>query len=309
MTGPQEASSSTNTAMLDYKLVDARVHIPLTKEEVHKRDQRMSRTFDPAKSPFFQGRTMEEMISEMDDADVEMGVLVTAPGRDLTEGRGLGPIATSHGYEDEGFDELCQEVADVCKDYPNRFRGMAMIDPMGGMAAVRQLTRSVEDFGFIACAIMPSLIGVPPDHAIYYPIYTRCIELGIPITINMGMPGPHRRALTQSPAGLDEVLLTYPELKLVGSHVGFPWHNEVVALLQKHTNFFLMTSAWSPKYVPQEIFQYMNSRGRDKVMWATTYPLLPFDKPARDAQELELKPEVMRGYLRDNAIRVFGLDL
>jgi predicted TIM-barrel fold metal-dependent hydrolase len=133
-------------------------------------------------------------------------------------------------------------------------------------------------------------------------------ELGIPLTITIGMPGPLRPAMTQHPMALDEVLLAFPELTVVGSHIGHPWHLEVVALLQKHPSFYVDTSAWAPTHVPAEIWHLANTRGRDKIMWASDYPLLTMQRCAKEGWEAPLNEEARRGYLRDNALRVFRFD-
>jgi predicted TIM-barrel fold metal-dependent hydrolase len=174
------------------------------------------------------------------------------------------------------------------------------------MGAVRRLEKAVREYGFSGAYIMPSMIGLPPNHACYFPVYAKCVELGLPIKINVGVPGPLRPAALQHPMLLDEVLLAFPELTVVGVHLGHPWQREVVALLQKYPNFYLATSAWSPKYVPQEIWDFANtSRGINKVMWATDYPLLSVERCVREGWEVPLKDEAKRRYLRDNALEVF----
>jgi predicted TIM-barrel fold metal-dependent hydrolase len=294
-----------------YGLVDARVHLPYSPEQVAIRDSHnpesaanLRRMFG-ATSPFVQGRTVEQMIQEMDDAGVEKAVLITEPGHGPEDGRAQNAIQMSAGYPDATFDRMCAPIARLLEKYPSRFIGQAMLDPMGAMRAVRQLERSVKEFGFKAAAIMPSNIGLPPDHPLYYPMYVKCIELDIPLTINLGVPGPMRLARTQRPLDLDEILLTFPELKLVATHVGHPWHLEVIALMQRHKNFYLMTSAFSPKRLPAELLEYMDRRGRDKVMWATDYSLMPFDRTGAEGRELPIADDAKENYLRNNCLRVF----
>jgi predicted TIM-barrel fold metal-dependent hydrolase len=67
----------------------------------------------------------------------------------------------------------------------------------------------------------------------------------------------------------------------------------------------MMTSAFLPKYLPDELIHFMNTRGQDKVMFATDFPFLPFDRAVEAAGALRLRPGVLEKYLRDNALRVF----
>ncbi len=125
---------------------------------------------------------------------------------------------------------------------------------------------------------------------------------------NIGVPGPMRPAAPQHPMALDEVLLAFPELVVAGCHLGHPWHVEVVALLQKHPNFYLITSAWAPKHIPAELWHLANTRGRDRLMWASDFPLLTMQRCAKEGWEAPLKDDARRAYLRHNALSVFKFD-
>jgi uncharacterized protein len=289
----------------EYKLVDAFVGLPgrLGQSAQNRAiDPNIQKWFRPGQ-PFAEGTTIEDIIAEMDITGVEKGVL-TAGALRLDKS----PYTTGEHISDEAFETMCQRTARAIAGYPGRFHGCIQVDPTGMMKAVRRLERAVKEFGFRSAWIMPSLVGLPPNHACYFPIYAKCVELGIPIKINVGVPGPMRPALPQHPLALDEVLLAFPELMVAGCHLGHPWQLEVVALLQKHPNFYLITSAWAPKYVPAELWHLANTRGRDKLMWASDFPLLTMQRCAREGWEAPLKEEARRGYLRDNALRVFKFD-
>jgi predicted TIM-barrel fold metal-dependent hydrolase len=177
------------------------------------------------------------------------------------------------------------------------------------MTAVRQVERAVRDYGFNHIWMMPVLAGLPANHPTWYPIYAKCVELGIPVKVNVGVPGPLRFGLLQQTMNMDEICIAFPELTVVGCHVGHPWHLETVALLQKHANFYLVTSGFAPKHVPKEIYDVVNRRVPHKLMWSSDYPILPVQRCAREGWEVPLKDEVKRRYLRENTIEVFRLDL
>ena len=84
--------------------------------------------------------------------------------------------------------------------------------------------------------------------------------------------------------------MTFPELMVVATHIGHPWHLETVALLQKHANFRLMTSGFVPKYVPQEIIYTFNTRAQHKVMFSADYPIQEFQRCVDEALKLPLRP-------------------
>src|SRR5260370_1092127 len=176
-----------------------------------------------------------------------------------------------------------------------------LVDAMTGMPAPpRQQARNLDP------TIPRSFTGRRPNKASTSPISAKCWELARPIKINVGLPGPMRPAAIQHPLMLDEVMLAFPELTVIGVHLGHPWQREVIALLQKYPNFYLVISAWAPKYVPQEIWDVANTRrGINKIMWATDYPAMSVERCVREGWEVPLKEEARRRYLRDNALEVF----
>ena len=98
-----------------------------------------------------------------------------------------------------------------------------------------------------------------------------------------------------------------PELKLIGIHVS--WHDEMISMAWKHENIYIGSDAHRPKYWPKSFTHYVNSYGQDKVIFGTDFPVLEFKKSIDDIDELGLKPEVRRKLLRDNVIRIYGLDI
>jgi uncharacterized protein len=307
MTQTQQETLSRTTA---HPIVDAWVNLPVPEEKMLVKgwSPDTQRWFARQQNLMHRGSTLPEVVAEMDRLGIESAMLSGRHGWLHPSTRPVGPFATSHGVDDEIFDTFGDELAQALAEYPGRFHGMIIIDPMGAMTAVRQVERAVKDYGCIAIQLFPAATGVPPDHPLCYPLYAKCVELGVPITVNLGVPGPRRSSAWQRPMLLEDVLLSFPELTVVGTHIGHPWHLETVALLQKHPNFYLMTSGWAPKYVPAEIWHHLNTRGKHQVMWASDYPMLPLERMVLEAEQLPLKDEVMPRYLKDNCIEVFKLN-
>ena len=201
-----------------------------------------------------------------------------------------------------------QPYAEMARQYPGRFLLSAVIDPLGGMEAVRTIRRLVAEYDVRLIRMVPFLFNRPPNDKACYPIYATCIELGVAVSVNTGIPGPPMPAEPQRPLYLDEVCLFYPELVLIMAHGADPWWGEAIRLLLKYPNLHMMTSAYLPKYLPPEMIQFMNTRGQDKVMFATDFPFLPFDRAVETARALPFRPGVLQKYLGDNARRVFHWD-
>jgi predicted TIM-barrel fold metal-dependent hydrolase len=198
-----------------------------------------------------------------------------------------------------------QPFAAMARQYPGRFLLSAVIDPLQGMEALRTIERLVKEYDVRLIRMVPFLFNRPPNDKACYPIYAKCIELGVAVSVNTGIPGPPMPAEPQRPLYLDEVCLFFPELVLIMAHGADPWWGEAIRLLLKYPNLYMMTSAYLPKYLPQELIHFMNTRGQDKVLFATDFPFLPFDRAIETAQALPFRPGVLQKYLRDNAARLF----
>jgi predicted TIM-barrel fold metal-dependent hydrolase len=179
------------------------------------------------------------------------------------------------------------------------------------MDGLRAFEDAVRNMGFIGAHAYPHWFELAPDHAKWYPFYAKCCELGVPFMTQVGQsliysPDQRLRSVGR-PITLDGVACDFPELKLLGIHVGIPWHDEMVAMAWKHENVYIVADAHSPKYWPESFVKYIGSYGRNKVLFGTDFPVLDFERTVGEIVDLGFKPEVRRLLLRDNALRVFGI--
>jgi uncharacterized protein len=201
------------------------------------------------------------------------------------------------------------QVAGWVSEHPDRFAGLACVDLNRPMEAVRELRRCVSERGFKGLRVIPWLWEAPPTDRRYYPLYAACVELGVPFCTQVGHTGPLRPSETGRPIPyIDQVAIDFPELVIVGGHVGYPWTEEMVAVARKHENVHIDTSAYTTKGLPAELIAYMKSRsGRRKVLFGSNYPMI-FPAHALDGlDELALDGETRELYLSGNARRVFAL--
>ena len=249
------------------------------------------------KDGFDAGVTYEAMLREMDAAGIERAFLIaTKTGR-------LGLPGSWHlPYE---------MIADAVRRHPGRFYGLAGLDPTEGMAGVRALEHAVNDLGFIGAHFYPHWFELAPDHARWYPFYSKCVELDVPVQLQIGQSliyAPEQRLRSVGrPISLDAVACDFPELKLVGIHIGIPWADEMIAMAWKHPNVYIGCDAHSPKYWPASFLQYVNTYGQDKVIFGTDYPVLDFGRTREEIEALGLRDEPKRKLLRDNALRIYKL--
>jgi predicted TIM-barrel fold metal-dependent hydrolase len=208
-----------------------------------------------------------------------------------------------------GFEESSSTRA--LRDHPDRFIGSFNVDPNRGMAGVRDLVKAYETLGIKAAIAFPA--GLLPQVAIddrrFFPLYAKCIELDIPIFVTTGIAGPRVPSACQSTDRIDEVCWFFPELRFVMRHGAEPWADLAAKLLLKWPNLYYSTSAFAPRFYPQAIVDFANTRGADKVLYAGYFPMgLSLDRIFRELPEVPFKAEVWPKFLRENALRVLKLD-
>ncbi|TGK15237.1 amidohydrolase [Leptospira fluminis] len=234
----------------------------------------------------------------------------------------LSPEETVELMDRSGIDKLllrawCRPGEWVCTNdqifeytnrFPDRFVGIASVDLHRPVQAVKELRRAIKDLNFKGLFLLPWLWELPPNHKYYYPLYVECIELGIPFCTQVGQTGPLKPSEPGRPVPyLDEVALTFPELVIVGGHMGFPWIDEMIGVCMKHENVYIDTSAYLPSQYPKQLLDYMKTSGRSKVLFGTNFPHLEFKKCTSQLGNLDLPDSSLKRFLFSNAQRVFRL--
>jgi predicted TIM-barrel fold metal-dependent hydrolase len=234
-------------------------------------------------------RSAEGVIGAMDTAGVETALLSAwhLPGRAMISN---------------------EQVAAFIEQHPDRFVGVASVDLKDPVAATREVERAVRELGFKALRVLPWVWSRPPTDPLFYPLYVKCVELNIPFCTQVGHTGPLMPSDVGRPIPyIDQVALTFPQLKIVCGHIGYPWTEEMVSLAWKHENVFIDTSAYRPRYYPPQLLNFMSSYGQDKVLFGTNFPMLSFEECVRDTRDLKLPENILAKFLRRNAQAVFGL--
>jgi predicted TIM-barrel fold metal-dependent hydrolase len=199
----------------------------------------------------------------------------------------------------------------LLREHPQRFLGCYQLEPDRGMQGVRELRRAHAELGIKAAGAFPAgthpLVGI--DDRTWWPLYAACEELGIPVFVNIGVPGPRWPAWTQEPMRLEPVLLHFPDLTVVTRHGGEPWVRETIALMRSWPNLHYSTSAFAPRYYPAEIIEFANADGAERIVYAGYFPSgLSLERIFTELAQLPLDDAVWPRFLRSNAERVLKLD-
>lgn len=241
------------------------------------------------------GVDVPDYLNMMDEAGIARSILCAARCGDLRI---------------KGSTELKYErVHEVCQAHPTRFSGAAGIDPTRGMQGLSDLERAVKDYGFIAAHWYPHWFAMPPDAPQIYPYYAKCCELDIPIMMQVGhnlvYSKERRLPSVAKPILLDQVAIDFPELVLIGIHIGVPWTDEMISMCWKHENIYTAGDAYAPKHWPKQYVHYANSYGKHKVLFGTDWPVIDPERAVREIDELNFRPDAKQMLMRDNALRIF----
>jgi hypothetical protein len=243
--------------------------------------------------------TPKTFVDYLDAAGVEHAFLIA-----VRAGSYLNRISREIPYE---------KVAEVVQAYPDRFSGLAGVDPTRGMRGVRELERAVREYGFVGAHLYPHWFEQSPDAARYYPYYAKCCELDVPIQMQVGhclrYSDERPLASVTHPVSLDRIACDFPELKLVGIHIGWPWTEEMIAVAYKQPNVYIGSDAYGPKHWPEAFVRYIDSWGQDKVLFGTDFPVIDPKRALREIADLPIRPESRIKFLRNNAISLYQLPL
>lgn len=241
-----------------------------------------------------EGRTPEEFIADMDKNGIDKVMIPTGKIKSYTR------QVLQWNFQTEF-------IYDMIKEYPNRLYGLHGINAEERMDGVRELERAVKEFGFVGAHLHTYGFGLPVNDKRYFPFYAKCVELDVPVIMQIGHSAEAMPSEMGRPILLDDIALYFPELRIVAAHTGWPWVEELIAMSWKHPNIFIGTTAHGPKYWDKSLVAYMNTKGRGlgKVLFGTDYPVLNWPTCLKQIEDLGLKPEAKEQLLYGAAQKVF----
>ena len=215
-------------------------------------------------------------------------------------------VSAWHGPQGELISN--DEVASFVAASAGRLVGVGSVNLARPREAVREIRRCVRELGFKAIRVLPWLWELPPTHARFYPIYSECCELGVPFCTQVGHTGPLMPSEVGRPIPyIDQVALDFPELVIVGGHIGYPWTEEMIAVATKHPNVYIDTSAYTVSRYPANLVTDLQGHGHGKVLFGTNWPLIAPARALEGLAALGLDEPTRAAVLAGNARRVFRL--
>jgi hypothetical protein len=191
----------------------------------------------------------------------------------------------------------------------------AAVDPLKMDAALAEARHAVDDLGMLGFHFHPIMGRYSVDDHRLRPLFELIDALKVPVMIDVGttgmgagLPGGLGSKLRHAhPLAIDELASDFPNLTIIAAHPGWPWVEEMTAVALHKGNVFWELSGWAPKYFPDGLKKDIRGRLRDKVMFGSDYPSLPYERVLSEWDDLGYSPEVMDAVFHGNAERVLPL--
>lgn len=219
---------------------------------------------------------------------------------------------TALGHAPNSIDDLvagCARHNDVLIPFGS-------VDPRTGGDALVEARRQARELGVRGFKFHPSLQGFDPSEGEFRPLWRELEQLGLPCIFHTGQNGmgaglPGGRGIKlrySNPLLLDDVAAEFPGLTIIMAHPSVPWQDEANSIATHKANVYIDLSGWSPKYFPESLVKRGNNILSGKLLFGTDFPLITPAAWMAAFEDLPLKDSVRPGILKDNAVRVLGLD-
>jgi len=229
-----------------------------------------------------------ELIKHMDEGGVDVAFALREPMMDIS---GHATCMSTNGF-------VLQEI----EPYPDRLYLECNVGPIlrrGVEHAIWELEFLAKERNARLCKVYACEDEGPLNDRRLWPFYEKACELDIPLTIHTGMsyvvPQPSKNTL---PILLDDVLLDFPELKIIAYHMGWPQSEELIGLAGKHQNLYLSLSGiigWferAPYRGYHMIGEARQWAGDDKIVMGLDLPFDDIKRVVDYIRNLEMPEEL-----------------
>jgi uncharacterized protein len=282
-------------------IIDMRCRPPLPEYLEYFDIQRISwhgqRTGAREVSPAFRAGSMDMFIDEMNQAGIDVAVV---------QGRNSPAVFMGKQFNEAFIAN--ERLAELQTRYPGRFVGFAGIDVSNTVHdAVAETDKAVQSLGLKGIFIEPGrCLQSSPDDPRIYPVYEKCIELGVPVNVMSGpYAGPDIGC--SEPKHIDRLCTRYPDLKVILGHGAYPFVQEILGVAFKHTNLFISPDMYVFAPGGKGYIEAANGALRDQLIYGSAYPLRPIVQTVNDTFALEMSEAAREAYMGGNSRILLGI--
>jgi predicted TIM-barrel fold metal-dependent hydrolase len=200
--------------------------------------------------------TREEFLADLDEAGIDRAVV-------------LSDMRTSP-----------ERVSAFVSGAPDRFIGFGYVNPLK-REAEEEVLRQRRELGLFGLKLYPTTDGYLADDPKAFRVYEAAVSIDMPVMLHhAGMPEPRDLMRHSDPSLIDSVACSFPELRIVLAHLGYPRVEETLYVARKHRNVWCDIS-WPygdvnhPSYVYmlwRDLLTALNLGVLNKLVFGTDYP-------------------------------------
>ncbi len=277
---------------LNYPFNTEAVRHKVAPEEVQMMLAQLFKTVVQDVAKDYVGKTPQEFVADMDALGYDKVIIA-------------GLKMWSYRNNRMAWDFTVEQVYEIVKDYPDRLIGAASYNPWRIEESIRDIDRSAKEWGFKYVFFHPASFNLPINDRRFYPIYAKCVELDVTVGMQVGHSAELFPSEPGRPIYVEDVALNFPNLRIILSHAGWPWTEEFIAMVWKFPNVYGDIAAHRPRRLEPSLLRFIDTRGRDKMLFATNG--IDLRMPKEEAMELNIRDEAKVKFMRENAIRAFKL--
>lgn len=244
--------------------------------------EKFLRAFRYEMTPSMVEKSVEGLLREMDEADVELAVV---PGR-----------------QSENTFVSNEELVHLSERHPGRFAIFPLYNPLHPAESLKEIKDYVLHGPCRGVSIEPgfgnSLLFDSPE---YEPLYAFMEQYSLPLLTTFS--GSITRVFDMSlPERFHRVAKSYPNMALIAGHGGWPWFRELCCMAFFTPNIYLVPDLYSARCPGEEdvraTAEYML---RDKMLFGSSYPLFPVKAAVEHVRSWNLSEDSRRAVFRENA--------
>jgi predicted TIM-barrel fold metal-dependent hydrolase len=210
-------------------------------------------------------------------------------------------------------------VAEYVRQYAPKMVGFAGIDPTDPDWPA-QLSIAHEELQLKGVTISPALQNFHPADTRAMRLYAACLERGLPVLFEQNLRNPAAKMEFARPLLLDEVAREFPQLRIIVSHLGYPWVEETIVLLGKHPNVYadiagLQQHAWLAYNALLATYEY---GVMDKLLFGSDFPyrlpaecieaLYSINQLSHGTNLKTIPREQLRGIVERDTLSLLGIE-
>jgi hypothetical protein len=206
------------------------------------------------------------------------------------------------------------EIATFAAENANIMFAFASVDPTRGKEAVDEAKRLIATGSIRGFKLHPPVQQFHANDKQVYPFYEVINEARLPVIFHTGHSGIGTgqrggvRLKYGNPMDIDDVAVDFPDMPIILAHPSFPWQDEAISVCLHKPQVYIDLLGWSPKYFSPTLVQYANTLLKHKVLFGSDYPLIAPDRWLADFEKVAIRDEVRPLILKENALRLFGLN-